>query len=272
MYASQQKIKDTIDYIEKNITTNLDCNILAEITGLSIYEFKRIFSFAVGCPVSEYIKRRRLSLAALEIMENTHIDIISLSKKYGYSNQSEFRNDFHEYHNMAYSEFVKRKNDITLFTVPKFETKISQSECIFLNIKKDSSFYIQGICSVSDITDNYCKNVWETFYKSEYYKKFNSDKIYAAYKNSGKNVLCIIGERASQPDISQFEEIPETLWACFKENTINDEHINKEYSKILCNWLPSANLNRNNAIPILEVYPFNMPNEKFEWEIRIPIL
>lgn len=50
--------------------------------GLSVYEFRRIFSFIIGCPISEYIRKRRLSLAALEIMKNKHTDIMKLSEKY----------------------------------------------------------------------------------------------------------------------------------------------------------------------------------------------
>lgn len=62
MYAGLQKIKEVIDYIEKNITSDLDCNVLAAKMGLSVYEFRRIFSFIIGCPISEYIRKRRLSL------------------------------------------------------------------------------------------------------------------------------------------------------------------------------------------------------------------
>lgn len=40
----------------------MDCNVLAAKMGLSVYEFRRIFSFIIGCPISEYIRKRRLPL------------------------------------------------------------------------------------------------------------------------------------------------------------------------------------------------------------------
>ena len=46
---------------------------------------------------------------------------------------------------------------------------------------------------------------------------------------------------------------------CIKE-------LKKEYE-----WLPSANLERNEKVPTVEVYPFGMSDDGFEWEIRIPI-
>ena len=45
MYIGLQKIKDVIDYIEDNITADLDCKTLSSKMGLSVYEFRRIFSF-----------------------------------------------------------------------------------------------------------------------------------------------------------------------------------------------------------------------------------
>ena len=84
MYNGIQKIEDVIDYIEAHITEELDCDILASKMQLSVYEFRRIFSFIVGCPISEYIRKRRLSLAATEIMTNDNVNLQEISEKYGY--------------------------------------------------------------------------------------------------------------------------------------------------------------------------------------------
>ena len=48
MYSGIQKIETVIDYIESNITEELDCEFLAKMMNLSVYEFRRIFSFVVG--------------------------------------------------------------------------------------------------------------------------------------------------------------------------------------------------------------------------------
>ena len=90
MYNGLKKIDEVIDYIESNITNDLDYNLMAAKMNLSVYEFRRIFSFVVGCPISEYVRKRKLSLAALEIMTSDKADILKISEKYGYSNQSAF--------------------------------------------------------------------------------------------------------------------------------------------------------------------------------------
>ena len=87
-----------------------------------------------------------------------------------------------------------------------------------------------------------------------------------SYLNQGENVSCSIGEKSDKG-----QEIPSSRWACFTLNTVDDNIVNEMYCKIIYEWLPSANLKRNKNIPTVEVYPFDMSEEDFEWEIRIPI-
>ena len=303
MYIGLQKIKDVIDYIEDNITADLDCKTLSLKMGLSVYEFRRIFSFVIGCPISEYIRKRRLSLAALELIKDKPTDILTLAEKYGYSSQSAFTKAFGEYHGVAPTVLLKEKAEIKLFTVPKFEINISSGEYVDFSIfarayvylklghcekfeinissgeyvdfsiRKSDGFYINGFSEVSVITDSCCcESVWNGFYESGADKKLNTEKLYVAYRNSNENVLCTIGEKSARADgAMQSEKIPGSLWACFKLNTVEDDPVNKVYGKILYEWLPSANLKRNEDIPTVEVYPFDMSEDGFEWEICVPV-
>jgi len=273
MFEGLQKIEDVLEHIEENITSDLDYKVLASKMGLSVYEFRRIFSFVIGLPIAEYIRKRRLSLAAFEITKNEKVDMLKLSEKYGYSSQSAFSKAFSEYHGIAPTVLMKEKRDIRLLTVPKFDLKINASENINFSVIKREKFYIQGFSGVSSITDSCCcENVWNSFYDSGADKKIDSDRIFVSYKNEGENVLCTIGSLADELQRElPFEEIPESLWACFRLNTVDDEIVNEFYSKILYQWLPSANLVKNDSIPIVEVYPRDMSKDGFEWEIWLPI-
>ncbi|MBE6695365.1 MAG: helix-turn-helix transcriptional regulator [Ruminococcaceae bacterium] len=90
MYSGIQKIEEIIDYIENHLTSEIDCEELALRMTLSVYEFRRIFSFIVGVPISEYIRKRKLSLAACDIITNPRASIHEISKKYGYSTLASF--------------------------------------------------------------------------------------------------------------------------------------------------------------------------------------
>lgn len=267
MYNGIEKINKVIDYIESNLTDNLDCRILAEKMNISVYEFRRIFSFVVGCPISEYIRKRKLSLAALEIMSGEKVDILSISEKYGYANQSAFTRAFCEQHGVSPTTCLKEKAAINLFTRPQFNLTVSGRESISLQIVKTDDFYINGFVGTSNINDTCCcENVWNAFYESGFDKKLNTDTIYVSYSNKDSDVICCIGEKSATG-----EKIPASKWACFKMNSVDDDVVNEMYSKILYEWLPSANIECNKNIPTIEVYPFDMSEDNFEWEIRIPI-
>lgn len=268
MYNGIEKLDQVIDYMESNITQTLDFDVILKSINLSLYEFRRVFSFVVGCPISEYIRKRRLTLAALEISRADHPDILAISEKYGYANQSSFTRAFSDYHGITPTACTGQDVQINLFTRPKFEFMVAGRESIPLKIIRTETFYISGFSGTSTLSDTCCcDDVWNAFFDSSFAASVKGDKLYVSYRDQGNVVSCCIGEMGNEG-----EEIPASRWACFQMNTVDDEIVNQQYSKILYELLPSANLVRNKELPSLEVFPSDMSQDGFEWEIRIPIL
>ncbi|MCL2775111.1 MAG: AraC family transcriptional regulator [Oscillospiraceae bacterium] len=92
-----QKMNEVVEYVEKNLTDNIDIEALSRIAGCSAHEFSHIFSFMAGMSVSEYIRRRRLSQAVFDI-QNGNEGIIDISLKYCYPKPHEFTRAFKELH------------------------------------------------------------------------------------------------------------------------------------------------------------------------------
>ena len=55
-----------LDYLEEHLDGEIDTAELGQLTGCSPYHFQRMFSYLAGVPLSEYIRRRRMTLAAAE--------------------------------------------------------------------------------------------------------------------------------------------------------------------------------------------------------------
>lgn len=273
MHNGIQKIEEIIEYIESNITSDMDYEAMASRMALSVYEFRRIFAFIVGCPLSEYVRKRRLSLAACEIMTNPKVSILKISEKYGYSTLPAFSKAFSEYHGFSPSACQKDNPEISLFPRPKFEWNIQNSEKPSFRIINDTEFAIAGYCALSDYTDTCCcEGVWNDFYESGAGSKLNSDTIFVSYSNEDGKVRCCIGERISHTGGRECASvIPECRWLSVKMNTTDDDLVNKKYNTILYEILPSAKLKRKQDVPTVEIYPRDMSDDNFEWEIRIPV-
>jgi len=120
------KIQTAIDYIEDNITYELDMNIPARIMLCSRHDFQRIFAYLVGIPLSEYLKRRRLTLAGIEIRDGKD-KIMDISIKYGYESHASFTRSFKEFHGITPKESRENTNHM-LNSYPEFSIYMSLEE------------------------------------------------------------------------------------------------------------------------------------------------
>ena len=273
MYQGIRKIEKIIEYIESNLTSEIDYEAMAADMALSVYEFRRIFAFVVGCPLSEYIRKRKLSVAACELMTNPKVSVQQISEKYGYSTLAAFSKAFSEFHGISPSACQKDITEVSLFPRPEFEWNVRQTEKISFRIISDESFAIRGYSALSDYTDSCCcEGVWNSFYESGEDAKLSADTIFVSYHDERGRVRCTIGERTSdtQNDTGACV-IPECRWLSVTMNTTDDGIVNNKYNSIISDILPSAKLRRKRNVPTVEVFPADMSSDDFEWEIRIPV-
>ena len=95
------------------------------------------------------------------------------------------------------------------------------------------------------------------------------EKICAVYENKENLVKCIIGEENG--DFAEKIQIPKALWAHFKMRGTDDSQVNEFYQRILGEWLESSGYERDSHIPNIEVFPKNMDEDDFLWEIWIAV-
>ena len=100
-----RRLNAAIEYVEQHITEELDYQKLAQLAGCSAYNFQRMFSFIADLSLVEYVRRRRLTLAALELQQSG-VKVIDLALKYGYDSPVSFARFRHF---MALRQ-AKRKN------------------------------------------------------------------------------------------------------------------------------------------------------------------
>lgn len=85
--------------IDERLTDEIDVADLARMTLTSEYHFRRMFSTLAGMPVSEYVRRRRMTVAAAEVLDGAAL--ADLAVRYGYGSADAFRRAFRAVHGLT---------------------------------------------------------------------------------------------------------------------------------------------------------------------------
>ncbi len=263
--------ENVIDEIENNLAGEISVESLARKANMSVYEFRRIFTFVAKIPINEYIRKRRLSLAAVDLI-NTDLSVTQIAFKFGYDTASSFSRAFKEYHGASPKDVRDGGSSVRMLSRIGADIVTTGGSNIDYKIITDSAFYINGFSGKSDLDDTECcEKVWSDFYETEFSATFSEDEeIYVSYSNSVNNVDCVIGKRCTEEGENGIL-IPTSKWAVFTINTTDDQIVNAFYNDIIVQWLQSSGYCRKENLPNIEVYPYNMENDGFNWEIRIPV-
>ena len=108
-------LQKAIDYIEDNLTENIDYDIVAAQSFSSSYHFQRVFSILCGFTVGEYIRKRRLSLAGAELV-SSDIKVIDVALKYGYESPDSFAKAFQKFHGILPSQAKTNGSNLKSFS------------------------------------------------------------------------------------------------------------------------------------------------------------
>lgn len=98
-------MNDALSYIEDHLTQDIDYDEVSVIAYYSEYYFRRMFSFLSGISLSEYIRRRKLILAALDL-KGKDLRVIDVAVKYGYGSADSFSRAFYTMHGILPSEAI----------------------------------------------------------------------------------------------------------------------------------------------------------------------
>ena len=116
----QRRMNRAMDYLETHLSENLDYAIPARMMGCSEAEFRRMFSFLAQMPVSEYVRRRRLTLSVEHIRRGDKL--IDVALRCGYESPAAFSRAFRKLHGISPSQ--ARRGDAALQSCPRLTFKL----------------------------------------------------------------------------------------------------------------------------------------------------
>lgn len=275
----------SMDYIEENLSENIDLEALARTAGYSRQQYTRMFPLITGISLSDYIRRRRLTIAAFEL-QHDKVTVIEAALKYGYESPTAFSAAFKKMHGVAPSK-AKTKG-IVLKSYPKlsFSIQIKGDDKMNYRVEEKPAFSVVGLKGkvpyAENINNSIITKMWagmdektkkdlleisDGFIKGLIGVSANStdsefDYYIAVTANEGKS---------GNIDGSEAVSIPNSTWAVFEAVGAVPESIINTFKRIFTEWLPESGFESTN-MPCIEVYgEGDLNSTDYRCEIWVPV-
>ena len=136
--------QESIDFMEQNLTEELDIEEIAGKAALSPFYYQRIFGALCGMTVGEYIRARRMTLAAQEL-NRKEIRVIDVAVKYGYDSPDSFAKAFQKFHGITPSGAKERGAPLRSFAPLHIKITMEGGTMLDYRIVEKAPFTIVGV-------------------------------------------------------------------------------------------------------------------------------
>ena len=283
-----EKMNGALSYIEKNLTEDIDYKEVARLACCSEYHFKRMFSFLAGISLSEYIRRRRLTLAALEL-NSSSIKVIDVAIKYGYGSPDSFSRAFQSLHGITPQEAKSNGQSLKAFPPMTFQLSIKGGTEMNYRIVEKDAFRIAGIMKrvplVYHGVNPEISAMWqsldmETISQLKGLSNTEPNGLISASTNFSEGRLengtldHYIGAATTKscPENLTSLEVPALTWAVFTAVGPFPHTLQEIWGRIYSEWFPSAGYEQAQGPEILWNENKDTSSPVFKSEIWIPVI
>ena len=275
-------------YIEEHIAGDMALGDVASATAYSPYHFGRLFYYIAELPLSEYIRRRKLSLAAMEL-QTGGARVLDLAVKYGYDSADSFMRAFVKQHNVTPSAARQPGVHLTIFPPLTFQIKIEGVQAMNWRIEEREAFEVFGIERIFGNDEvGMVPGFWTELRESGAYErlyqaagaKCGEDGMHCISAVCGYNeaeddrfpyMICTLKKPGSQTDGYKIAQVLKSAWAVFRSEMIPEmgTAIPALFDRAYKEWLPSSEYEKVSA-PDLEIY-YTAPGGMYFEEAWIPV-
>ena len=168
----------TIDYLETVLDDEINEKRVSQLSGYSYSMFSRLFSILTETTLSEYLRSRRLTEAAI-ILRDTDEKIIDVAFKFGYESSDSFGTAFKNFHGFTPSE-VRNGKPFKLVSRVQLALSVKGGRSMNITIQKKQAFTVAGL-NEQNINSSLCPSVWDKLFE-----KYSHDEL--AMLGEGRSV------------------------------------------------------------------------------------
>lgn len=276
MNGWNEGITNAIAYIEENLTEDININEIADKAYVSSFYFQKIFNVLCGFTVGEYIRNRRLTLAAQELC-STNIKVIDVAMKYGYDSPDSFARAFTKFHGISPSIAREKGSKLNSFAPLKIKLTLEGGNMLEYKIVEKAQFTVMGRARKFNNKTSYSEipKFWQ-----EYMESVENKVVCGMYgiciDSDGENFDYLIADNYIPwneiPEGYETKVIQAGTWAIFPCRGSLPKALQDVNTKIWSEWLPSCKSYKLAGNYNIEMYAQPCENQDCNYsEIWIPI-
>ena len=276
MNGWSEGISRAIDYMEEHLTEDLDIQTIAGEACVSGFYFQKIFCALCGFTVGEYIRNRRLTLAAQELSSGK-ARVLDVALKYGYDSPDSFPRAFTRFHGVSPSAAREKGSQLRSFAPLKIKLTLEGGTMLEYRITEKAQFTVMGLTRQFNMDTSYQEipRFWSEHMKSE-----QGAVVCGMYGiclgGNGKLFNYMIADNYLPWNEvlphCETRVIPAGTWAVFPCRGPLPQTLQDVNTQIWSEWLPACKAYRLAGNYNIEMYgpPAEKPEDTYS-EIWIPI-
>lgn len=286
--AMVESIQQAIEYMEKNLTEDITIEDIARHANVSSFHFQRTFGLLTDTSVAEYLRRRRLTLAAQELL-TTDNKVIDIACKYGYDTPEAFTKAFRRQHGTSPTEVRRHEGKLQTYNRLVIQVTLEGAEPMKYSVVNKEAFIVAGkkrrFSCANDEQSREIPKFWQDVNAEGF-----TDKLFALNNGAIKGVLGVCEGTTEEmkseqvmdywvataidgdiPEELDKLEIPASKWVVFEVHGPMPHAMQDTWKRIFSEWFPSNSYEHSGA-PDFELYTDEDPsNPDLYSEIWIPI-
>lgn len=255
----------SIVYVEDHLDGVIELEQAARLAQCSSYHYQRMFSYIAGVTFAGYIRRRRMSLAGVDLQKGKKV--IDVALKYGYDSPTSFNRVFKEIHGITPQEAKQAGAKLTSYPMLTFKITVKGVHAMEYQLVEKEAFKVTGLgIELDQDMEKYKKLIPEFWNKVSASGELQKLVPIMDQANPGvmgvsmmtskiqENWEYVIGVVSDQvPTGFKQYEVPAAKWAIFSGNGPMPEAIQKMQTQIFTEWLPTSGFEYA-ELPDIELY------------------
>ncbi|MGY5240337.1 AraC family transcriptional regulator [Clostridium tertium] len=285
---SLREMNWAMKYIEDNLMEAIEFNKLSQIVGCSEYHFRRMFSFLSGMSLNEYVRLRRLTVAAT-LLQDKDNKVIDISLNLGYESPDSFTKAFKSFHGITPSQARKSNSSLKAFPPMTFQFKIQGGIEMNYRIVEKEAFKIVGIKKRITLIYEGVNSQMDSMWGSLSVEDFKDLKNLSNVEPSG--IICVSAnfddERLEGTELDQYIgvatnnhtdnrwsvlNVEAATWAVFTVVGNFPNSLQDTWARVYSEWFPTSGYESTGGPEILWNEGPDTSKKDFKSEIWIPVV